>query len=422
MKFFALLFAILSAPLFGQLSDAEWRQATQELAEALQSGNTWGVHVPLETIGRDDSSRAVKILAKVFPDVAEDISAYEVVRDAIAGLNNRDALKKARSEAVKARGDMRTKICFLEGLAERGEDEDFATLVKALKDKDETVQITVIRILGRSRRRDVIEPLIALMVTLDETRGGVWEDCGAALGRLTGQQLTYGLDFESWMSVQEDDFEVADPDAWAPRVDTDDGSTVTFFGQSITLDNIVFIIDVSGSMETTDPFPRGYGGSTTRGDEEGPDVERMRIFRAKKELKKVLDALEPRVKFNILAYSSNVTEWKRGGELHKASNANIQAAKDWVDGLDADGVTVTDDALRQGLTIEGVQGIYLLSDGFATADGKNKIPTENILQIVQDGNRFRKAKIYTFGFEGADEELMVALARETGGSYRFIEW
>ena len=83
-------------------------------------------------------------------------------------------------------------------------------------------------------------------------------------------------------------------------------------------------------------------------------------------------------------------------------------------------MTVTHHALRDAFAVEGARCFYLLSDGFATANGTDPIPTSEILGVIDSEGAGRHVTIHTMGFEGADRAMMRAVADHTGGRYSDI--
>ena len=118
-------------------------------------------------------------------------------------------------------------------------------------------------------------------------------------------------------------------------------SRVTLFGAAVTGKNIIFVLDVSGSMMTTDPRPddevarrREQGKTVVSGapaeaeKKREPPLDRQRMFRAKKELSSVVQSLPSDVRFNLIAIraTSGPEEIARAGvgREQKAAVAHIQ--------------------------------------------------------------------------------------------------
>ncbi|HVY61316.1 MAG TPA: hypothetical protein VHF22_06660, partial [Planctomycetota bacterium] len=210
------------------------------------------------------------------------------------------------------------------------------------------------------------------------------------------------------------------------------GETVVF-GTELYCKNVVLILDISGSMEITDPYPPGMDlGSKERSYVESngmTDPDRKRINRARNELMKLLDQLaKAKGKANIITYSSYVNSWKPEG-LHDVSSS-LSSAKEYLKDVKAEGVTATLSALEAAFAVAPqADCFYLFSDGKATDDGEHFIPAATIIAEVEKMNKLRKVQINTFGFippsgvserDGADVELMSGLAEKTGGTYTEI--
>ena len=158
--------------------------------------------------------------------------------------------------------------------------------------------------------------------------------------------------------------------------------------------NIVFVLDVSGSMSGE------------------------KINQAKQGLKFVLEHLNPGDSFDIVAFASDVIPFS--GQLMSVSDVNIDSAKQFVDRLDARGGTNINDALITGLRLlrEGKQPKYLifLTDGLPTV-GVTDIGgiLRNVEQAVDDIHIF----VFGVGYD-VNTVLLDKLARY-GGVSEYIE-
>jgi hypothetical protein len=180
----------------------------------------------------------------------------------------------------------------------------------------------------------------------------------------------------------------------------------------------------------------GKGGAQGSSEYDKIPKERMRIERAKSELKKAIAGLPPKAKFNVIAFSAGVSPWQKQ-KLVLATSQNKQAAIAFADRFNANGGTYTE-----------ADTIYLLSDGapekYPSAVGQenpdNVKMIDTILTWFRNENKFRKVKIYTFGFDGEGVwdpnhgpkppyhqnaqrfiDFMKKLAEESGGEYQSIK-
>lgn len=197
--------------------------------------------------------------------------------------------------------------------------------------------------------------------------------------------------------------------------------TGTFFGIEIESKRVVFVIDVSGSMN------QPVGG--------GPEPKATKISLAKRELKRALSDLEDGTIFDVVFFSGAVKVWKP--DMQKADAKTRKEAQDFTESTDAVGGTNTYDALEAafGLGDLGkgkkreadptgdarVDTIVLLSDGKPSM-GRTTDP-DAIRGAVREWNRARRIVIHAVAFgvdakDGADPKFMEGLAQDTGGSYR----
>ncbi len=89
--------------------------------------------------------------------------------------------------------------------------------------------------------------------------------------------------------------------------------------------HVVFVLDVSGSMEG------------------------KKLLQLKNAMSTILGELRPIDFISILVFSNNVTEWRPGEGAKEASVANIDEAKRYVSSLEAEGGTNIYDALLRGI-------------------------------------------------------------------------
>ncbi len=175
----------------------------------------------------------------------------------------------------------------------------------------------------------------------------------------------------------------------------------------------IFVVDVSGSMEAR--FTTNRGESLTR------------LQFVQRELQSVLkEQLPADAKFNLVVFSTRVQTWKPG--LIAATPQSVQEAVQYVGALRQGGGTNIHGALEKAFAHSEVDAIYFLTDGMPT-DGKKKAPAE-ILQDVAAWNAQRKVVVNTVAFlmgsfsndnKPRSRELMLQLAKATGGVYRAIE-
>jgi hypothetical protein len=284
---------------------------------------------------------------------------------------------------------------------------------------------------------------------------GLWE--------ITGQEYDNMRDWEKYWETQ-----AARPD-WQPITPSvpaggRSGRTVlarsvpSFFGREIRSARALFIIDVSGSMtaidpeqpiedeveEVTDPAgrgrtavkrgPRGRGGLRPDFGEPG---QRTRIQRVKRQLYRMIEKYPVGRHFAVLSFSTDVgplvAAQKRGSFYPvRMTERTRQEVLEQIPSLFANGYTRTDLAFEAAFRFDGINTIYLLSDGYPQKDPKlgtypqarqleiTRKFMKEILAFVRKKNRIegRHWEIHTLGFPRANlDDFLGTLARENHGEY-----
>lgn len=428
-----VLSAVVAVAAPDGLSAREEAELKQQLAQAVQSEEWSRVTEIIPELARANDKKTWDLLVKVAERAPERADVASALRLAAGVMDDRRVQDAVRKTATKSkRADIRRALVM--HLAQR---QDWPTLIEMIGDPDEDVAAVACWKLVDGRVEAAVEPMIALMERLDRTRDGIWDVLRNGLGRLLGQRLESGIEYRSkWEIVkQAGGLSTVQPEREEVEVRPEGElrSGVRLFGRAIECTRIVFILDVSGSMMAVDPEARDADpGSRTRGGGESQGERQpsgpTRLERAKRELKSVLSNLPASTKVNIVAYSSPhvIQMWRRGDgggppQLHAMTDANKRDACEFVDRFEASGTTATDLALNAAFDVEGARCFYLLSDGAATHDGTTPVPTEDIIRVIDERGKDRHVTIHTLGFKGADREMMMAVARHTGGKYSDIK-
>jgi hypothetical protein len=122
---------------------------------------------------------------------------------------------------------------------------------------------------------------------------------------------------------------------------------------SVTSARVIFLIDTSGSMSTE--FRTNCGQYFNRLQFIVHDLHKILHHR-----------VQPHLKFNIMHFGTHVHQWKHS--LTPATSHHLKEAEHYLDHLQPYGHTNTYDALKQALTHEEADTIYLLSDGEPSMD------------------------------------------------------
>ncbi|MFT7667849.1 MAG: hypothetical protein ACI8X5_000534 [Planctomycetota bacterium] len=318
--------------------------------------------------------------------------------------------------------------------------------ILALNDKIWQVRSSAAKALYVMRAKRSIDPLISRM---EQEEGRLLEDYSKALEEITAKG--YGLRTEMWRKWWigiESRFEIPSDEALAKakakraenRALYTPQGTSSYHGIETPSRSVIYIIDVSGSMENQVVEKERFkdGGY--------PSLRRIDIV--KTELKRTIETLEPYVKLNILAFATDVKPWKK--KLSTCNVLNKRSALDWVDRLEAiggsskeelaavglggsanleAGKTNTYGALMEALGVAtrgssgarnksyevSVDTIFFLSDGRPTVG--ELVDPNDILKEVRAANGLRKVLIHSIAIGEFQRKFMRDLAEENGGMF-----
>lgn len=242
-----------------------------------------------------------------------------------------------------------------------------AIVLEGLGDQDPSVR-SVSRDLIRDLRPAAAVPI--LIARLEHAREREQEEIVEALQDLTRIPIGFAKEaWDAWWEEAAEGFEPAPPREQI--VGAGEGGGVSYHGHSITSRHVVFVVDRSLSME--------WGG---------------RFERAKIELSKTINSLPEDVQFSIIFYGARLKVWS--SSLKPASSRNKKRAVHWVMEQETIPSTATFEALATAFEIDGVETIYLLSDGDPNV-GRFTTP-DAICREIRAVNTFRRVRIYTIGF------------------------
>jgi von Willebrand factor type A domain len=219
-----------------------------------------------------------------------------------------------------------------------------------------------------------------------------------------------------------------------------DGKTVAFCGIPAQGSRILFVIDLSGSMEFAMKALPGEDAADTQGGG-------TRLAFAKRQMHKVIAEIPAASKINFITFNGRPKARVWSKELVEANDKNKKKALEFVDSWTAtypppnqlDGGTNMWSGLEEALTVTTqvygeaqdttIDEIFVVSDG-APSVGEILDPLE-ILRLVNDANRFTKIRINTIFITSTSDrdprdlslspsDLMRRMAQENGG--RFVEF
>lgn len=261
------------------------------------------------------------------------------------------------------------------------------------------------------------------------------EEIDALLFRFTGKRFAGAGAEAMWAGWWK-----AEGEAWLASAGTERfegapgaGGGTDFYGIETRSSRIVFVLDRSHSMRL--PVPQKGPVTGPKRDDTVPGKTKLEV--AKGQLERTIRKLAPDVKFGVIFFGSKVQAWQPAPALLPATPGNRKAAIDWFAPIQPEGSTPTFAALAQALQYAKVGGgksatdpagadtIFLLSDGAPTGPGGADLllGAELDAEVARflEANRDFKCVVHTIGV-GPDHnrELMMRLARETGGTYRAV--
>lgn len=203
----------------------------------------------------------------------------------------------------------------------------------------------------------------------------------------------------------------------------------TYYGIQTSGKKIVFIVDISGSMEGNnegnisdklraqamgqlgDTLGRKIGGKLGGALSSGVKSETTKLASAKRELKPAIMGLDEKTFYTIIVFSDKVTNWK--DEVIAATDSTKGVGYAYISQLSANGGTNALAAIKKAFTVKGVDTIFFLSDG-----QPSDASPDQILKEVDKINKGKKITIHSIGLgDDKDEKFMKALAENNGGKY-----
>lgn len=276
-----------------------------------------------------------------------------------------------------AKGDLQQRMCAAEALGWRMADAACNDALRKLTQDRywQTRLKAFLAIAEHGSKEDLVYLCDALA---SEERPRIQYDLAAALAEKTGK--SYGTQWKAWKYW----FLKNEEGNWENKSD----DTAEYWGYKITSGHVVFVIDVSGSMQAR------YTSKT-------------RLDIAKEELLKVLDKLDDGMRFNIIAFNHEIKPFYAEG-LVPANAKMKRVASKWVQDLVAEGGTNTYDALDMAFNKTEADTIYFLSDGMPST-GKYIYPFK-IRMDVAAWNRDSVTQLHCIG-------LLVGLHMSERGSH-----
>ena len=290
--------------------------------------------------------------------------------------------------------DDRTSYECLIALARIGKNQAFDPVAPFLKHESRMLRQGAVIALGYSGHPGALEEVLPLAEDIDPRvqeevaevirAAKAEEGIPALIGMLrTGRLRVIDTARKVLEEITDESFGV-DPDAWEhwfklkqkgelpTGVKKDEvGSVATYYGLKVFTDRVLFIFDVSGSMDAGEP---------------------PRIETAREELIKTLGQLNQKTHFNVVGFGSGARWWR--DEEVEATPKNLAEAKEFVEKLPVGGGTNISDTFEEAFEKnKRMDTIFFLGDGSPSLGRHTE--QEEILARIRWMNRARKVRIHT---------------------------
>jgi len=344
------------------------------------------------------------------------------------------ASRHALSELLRGDPEIAVRVRAALAWGELPPEEPPTPLLDALDDEAWQVRAAAIASLVRLRSPAAVPRFLDL---LDREDGRLQEDLLDALRDLSGEDFhdNTALWKDWWAnggtvvpkapppSTKEGAPEAHGKDGHAPRPKPGDSRArppeaparaptrygTSFYGITTRSKSILFILDVSGSMNEM-----SHEGSTT-----------TKLQVAKDELLRAIANLPEGSRFNLVFFGDTVSTWQK--EMVEFVPKSEKKAREFIEGTFASGGTNLFGGLREGFEVAGLgvrttrlgggpDTIFLLSDGQPTR-GELTDPIA-ILAEVNRWNEIHRIRIHAIGVgKQHNRKLMEGLANGSGGTY-----
>jgi len=278
----------------------------------------------------------------------------------------------------------------------------------ALEDPNWSVRAAAADLLARTRDPRDIDALIqALEREQSETPGSrqrVRSKIRTALASLTGEDFasTRPTDWREWWHAAAADFQPA-AEPMSPAAE----QGARFSGIPIESDQVLFLLDASGSMRQ--PKPDDPGGAN-----------RWQI--AVRELERCLRALRPGTRFNVVLFAEELAAFSKVPIEHD-EEAVVRAmafvrskqpsgGTDLISALEVVFATESNPIFERSSTFEP-DTVVLLSDGIPSRGAV--LAPEQILFEITESNRSNRIAIHTISASGAPNSFLSAISSANHG-------
>lgn len=291
--------------------------------------------------------------------------------------------------------------------------EAWPLLQKLLVDKHRAVRIQSLVTIGGMRIHDSVPALIERMIAEEEAGELVMRNrIVEVLTGLTGQTFeTASHTWKKWWTHEGDQFvfptqqELLEKARQREARLAENSTVGSFYGLPVVSRRAVFIVDQSGSMNAPAKTNRYTGEGTA-----------TRLGVAKAQLKLALENYRDGGLFNVVFFDSRVSAWEK--KMVKMTPKNREDAIKWSQRMRPRGATAIYDSLEFAFAQEGLDTIYLLTDGQPSGGKINN--GRRIRELVRQWNAVKHITIHCVSI-GSDNALLRGLAEDTGGLMTVVE-
>jgi len=377
------------------------------LLRMLQDKDKDVVVAAAKILGERKYKDALSPLKKLWEKGNKEREVMRAALDATAMIRQGDAAWLDELLVMTKSEDPELRTLALDGLANSTDKKHVDKLIAALDDPNWSTRLVALEALERMRMKEAIS---AIIIRMQKEEGRMANEFANTLWRLTGQPYADNAQgWGNWWKENGANFQIlSDADLekvksgeeeWRLRQTTRVDSK--FFGIRIISHRVIFIIDVSGSMDWG--LANDYKGRK--------DAKRIEV--AKEELTKCVKGLDPSALFNILTFSSDSQRWIEGS-LAAANEKNRDSAVAYVEKLKPFGGTNLYGAIQDAFKDPDVDTIFIMSDGEPSM-GDETEPLV-IREHVKSWNEHRKIVINTIAIAG-QFQILEWLAEDSGGTH-----
>jgi len=330
--------------------------------------------------------------------------------DALTVLRRGDPAWIDQLLAYTKHEDPEVRNLALQALGDTKEQKALEKLVGALNDENWSVRLAALDALEKLRMKEAVSAIIERMA---KEEGRMLQEFSLALWRLTGQGFQENASgWSNWWKANGDKFEFVNEGDLAKvksgeeeyRLRQTTRVEQKFFGIRIISHRVLFIIDVSGSM------------NELLNSEYETKAGQPRIDVAKRELERCVAGLDPAAFFNIMTFSSGFELMNKDGLL-AANEKNRTEMRDKIRALGAGGGTNLYDSLKKAFEDPDIDTIFVLSDGEPSVGAETDPGV--IREHVLHWNEHRQVQINTIAVGGQFQILEWLAADSKGTHVRF---